>query len=268
MTPADLMELGLKLFPVTPQKRPAMKGWQSYAIAATIDHIRQDWGKGFRAFGIYLKPSRLVVLDSDTPNARGWSDENLPHTPMMTLTKRGDHRFYRLPEAMPPPRDVRPMAGIALDRKAKGYVIAPGSLIGGFVYKEAAFWDTPLDDLPLYPSNIFPPEQLTEKCKIQMGDIPMGAESTKIMEWFINNTEDSIEGQNGSRMLKRAASFFVNGMALDHTTCCHCMEEWNLHRAKPSWSAKEMLHALETSRLEGAVNGRPRGWAYTDWANS
>jgi hypothetical protein len=266
MTPADLMELGLKLFPVTPQKKPALKGWQAYAVSATIEHIRQDWRNGFRAFGIYLLPSRLVALDSDTPAARGWSDQNLPETPMTTLTKRGDHRFYRLPDTMAAPKDIRPIAGVALDRKAKGYVIAPGSLIGGFVYKETAFWDTPLHELPLYPAGIFPPERLVVPCKITIGDMPLNGDAVAIAKWFIDNSEDSVEGENGSRVLKRAASFFVNGMALDHASAWFCMAEWNLHKAKPRWGEKEMLHAMETSRVEGAANGRPRGWAYTDWA--
>jgi len=265
VTPADLMELGLKLFPVTPHKRPALMGWQRYATIATIENIRNDYRNGYRAFGIYLRPSRLVVFDADNIAADQWADANLPDTPMMTITKRGSHRFYRLPDDAPTPTDNRPVVGVAIDRKAKGYVIAPGSSLGGFVYQEKTWWDTPLDELPLYPVAMFP-ERPVVKCDINVPDTKLTADGIRMQQWFISNSEDSVSGENGSRVLKRAASFFVNGMALDLNDSIRCMEEWNLHRAKPMWSAREILHALETSMREGSKNGRPRGWAYTDWA--
>ncbi len=268
MTPADLVGLGLKLFPVTPQKRPAMIGWQKYAIEATLDNLRDDWRRGFRAFGIYLRPSRLVVLDADTPAAKAWAAQTLPDTPMMTLTKRGDHRFYRLADGAKPPKDNRPIAGVALDRKAKGYVIAPGSLLGGFVYKPVSFWDTPITELPEYPVSLFPPEREPEQCALSMPDIKESDVTLAIIKWFMENCDPSIEGQNGSKAMKRAASFFVNGLALDPDHAETWMGVWNQQRATPPWGPKEMLHALDTSRREGAITGRPRGWAYTDWARS
>jgi hypothetical protein len=265
MTPADLVDLGLKLFPVSPHKRPLMVGWQRYAVNATLDSLRNDWCNGVRAFGIYLRPSRIVAFDADNKAADAWAEENLPHTPMMTLTKRGSHRFYRLPEGVSPPKDNRPVVGVALDRKAKGYVIAPGSSLGGFVYKEQSFWDTPIGELPEYPIAMFP-ERIMEPCRVAVPDINESDVTYQIIEWFIANSEDSIEGQGGSRVLKKAASFFVNGLAIPHNHVGFWLDEWNKNRAKPEWSLKEINHAIETSRIEGASNGRPRGWAYTDWA--
>lgn len=265
MTPADLLELGLKLFPVTPHKRPAMMGWQRYATLAKIENIRNDYRNGYRAFGIYLKPSGLVVFDADNEQADQWAEDHLPDTPMMTITKRGSHRYYRLPEGCPVPTDNRPVVGVSLDRKAKGYVVAPGSTLGGFVYREKSFWDTPLSELPLYPVHMFP-ERPVVKCEVTVPDTKLDKTGIAIQQWFISNSEDSVMGDGGSSKLKRAASFFVNGMALDLNDACRCMEEWNIHKAKPMWSAREILHALETSIREGSKNGRPRGWAYTDWA--
>lgn len=267
MTPADLVELGLKLFPVTPNKRPAMKGWQRYAIMATIDDLRNDWRKGYRAFGIYLAPSRLVALDADNAEASAWAEDHLPHTPMMTLTKRGTHRFYRLGEDTPAPKDNRPIVGVALDRKAKGYVVAPGSTLGGFVYREAAFWDTPIAELPLYPVSTFPVERPVKPCRVIVPDLKLAPHGPAIIKWFIANSEESVQGSNGSKALKRAASFFRNGMALSLDETIVCMQQWNEAKATPPWSDREIMHAIETSSLEGAANGRPRGWAYADWVN-
>ena len=265
MTPADLIELGLRLFPVTPHKKPAMAGWQQYAIQSTLDTIRDDWRKGYRAFGIYLRPSRIVALDADNEVADQWAQANLPETPMMTLTKRGSHRFYRLTDGELPPKDKRPILDVALDRKAKGYVIAPGSVINGFTYKEVSHWDTPLTELPEYPASVFPVERELAKCGIVISDMKCDTTTFAVAKWFIDNSEDSIQGSDGSRILKRAASFFVNGLALNVDDASRCMTEWNLHKAKPFWSEREILHAMETSLREGSVNGRPRGWAYKDW---
>lgn len=264
MNPAELMELGLKLFPVTPHKRPALIGWQRYAEYATIDSIRNDWRRGYRAFGIYLAPSRLVVFDADNEVADQWAEDNLPETPMMTLTRRGSHRFYQLPEGADYPLDNRPVAGVSLDRKAKGYVIAPGSVIGGFTYKANAFWDTPLEDLPLYPTTMFP-EYKRMRCDIDIPRVPLTEDGQRLAHWFIHHTEDSVQGENGSRTMKRAASFFVNGMNLVIGDAMALLMTWNDHRATPKWGEGEMLHALETSMAEGTINGRPRGWAYADW---
>lgn len=268
MTPADLMELGLRLFPVTPQKRPALKGWQTYAKMATIDHIRQAWKAGYRAFGIYLAPSRLVVLDADTPQADEWSQHMLPDTPMMTKTKRGMHRYYRLGDGVNAPKDNRPIAGVALDRKAKGFVIAPGSIIGGFTYSETSFWDTPLDELPEYPTGAFPQEREMVRCHVDVSDIAITDTGKSIVRWFIENSDPSVQGSDGSKAMKRAASFFRNGMALSVDEATACMQFWNEAKASPLWSDREIAHALETSYREGAINGRPRGWAYADWAKS
>ena len=264
MNPAELMELGLKLFPVTEKKRPAMVGWQKYATNATIWDIRNDWRKGYRAFGIYLAPTRLVVFDSDNEQANAWAEQHLPDTPMMTMTKRGMHRYYRLPEGAPLPTDNRPHPGVAIDRKAKGYVIAPGSSIGGFVYTERSFWDTPLDELPLYPVGMFP-ERIRIKCDIDVPRVGLTPLARVIAQWFVDNCEDSVQGENGSRHLKRAASFYINGLNLEIGEAMALLMDWNDKRAFPKWGEGEMLHALETSMAEGTINGRPRGWAYTDW---
>lgn len=268
MTPADLVALGLKVFPVTPNKRPAFKGWQEYAVRATLADLRTEWRKGTRAFGIYLAPSRIVVLDADTATAEAWSDEHLPPTPMMTITKRGAHRYYRLPDGAPTPKDNRPIAGLALDRKAKGYTVAPGSILGGFVYKAQTFWDTPLSEIPEYPAHLFPVEREVEHCSVIVPDLALSQDGLRIIKWFNENSEPSVQGLEGSRAMKRAASFFLNGLALSEDEAMACMQEWNKAKADPPWSDREMIHALETSSREGAINGRPRGWAYSDWAKA
>ena len=106
------------------------------------------------------------------------------------------------------------------------------------------------------------PERPVVKCDVIVPDTKLDATGIKIQQWFISNSEDSVMGDGGSKQLKRAASFFVNGMARDINDACRCMDEWNIHKAKPMWSQREILHALETSIREGAKNGRPRGCAH------
>ena len=107
-------------------KKPRWGGWQTTALESTPSQ-RKTWDQVGFNLGIYLGPSQLVVVDSDSPEAEAWAVANLPKTPWMVGTAHGFHRYYRLAPGAAAPPDNRPMAGLALDVKAHGYVLAPGS---------------------------------------------------------------------------------------------------------------------------------------------
>jgi predicted P-loop ATPase len=78
------------------------------------DELRDIWGR----FGGKVNPGiacgrfsagGLMVVDLDTPEAVEWATENLPPTPMKTVTRHGEHWYYRLDdgyEKMPNRADV------------------------------------------------------------------------------------------------------------------------------------------------------------------
>lgn len=159
----SLAACGLFPFPLRPHdpadpsafKRPRFVGWQEMATGSTAEQ-RQAWdGQGWN-LGIYLQPSRLVVIDTDTPDAEEWALRSLPETPWQTRTAKGRHRFYRLAEGQGVPVDNKPIAG--MDRKANGYVLAPGSWHFGarLEYAPEGDWKAPKASLPIYCPAWFP----------------------------------------------------------------------------------------------------------------
>jgi muconolactone delta-isomerase len=93
--------------------------------------------------------SGIVVADLDDGDAVRWAHDNLPTTPWRTRTARGEHWFYRLPEAWVPPTTV-PWKGQL--QAAGRYVVAPGSLHpdSGQPYEALGDWTAPKSSLPTF----------------------------------------------------------------------------------------------------------------------
>src|SRR5262245_59724160 len=92
--------LNLCLIPLKPRSKEPDVPWVRYQdCRPTEDDIRTWFGNGFRRnAGIVLgRVSSIVVIESDTPEAETWCATHLPHTPMMTRSARGIHRYYRRP---------------------------------------------------------------------------------------------------------------------------------------------------------------------------
>jgi hypothetical protein len=61
----------------------------------------------------------LVVVDLDSADAIEWAKENLPTTPIRTVTGRGEHWFYRHPGSSPIRNGVK-LRGQAIDVRGDG----------------------------------------------------------------------------------------------------------------------------------------------------
>ena len=92
-TASRLRQMGLYPFPLKDHnpaderefKRPLFVGWQNEAKRATPDELASADRSGCN-LGLHLGPSRLVVIDTDTPEAEAWAAEHLPPTPWRTRT--------------------------------------------------------------------------------------------------------------------------------------------------------------------------------------
>lgn len=79
----------------------------------------------------------LVVLDSDTPEADQWLRDNAPFTSLVSITRKGFHRFYRPGKiAVPTGKGFGPIPGIDA-RGEGGYVVAPPSVVADHIYQWA-----------------------------------------------------------------------------------------------------------------------------------
>jgi hypothetical protein len=135
----------IAVFPIrTGTKQPATNGhWANW------DDFARPRPTG--PYGVVL--GRLIVVDTDTPDAEAAITEALPPTPFMVRAARGWHRYFRAPEHPTPATIYR--VGLAIEcRRAGQYVVGPGSphKDGQHTYT-ASSWSWAWSDLPVFPSS-------------------------------------------------------------------------------------------------------------------
>ena len=155
-----LLALGLSVIPLRERsKLPALPEWKIFQHTPPTEACVRDWvEKGlFVNTGIVLgQVSRLVVVESDSPEAERWCSDHLPDTPMKTRSARGVHRYYRLPggeqDNIPIPALLK-VDGLSIEVKREGqYVVAPGSVHpSGHIYAEVQPWPSSLEAVPEFP---------------------------------------------------------------------------------------------------------------------
>lgn len=132
-----LHALGLSVIPLQARKKePDLDSWARYQKERPTEADLLKWfGNGAQHnVGIVLgKVSKVVVVESDTPEAEAWCAQHLPPTPMMTRSARGFHRYYLRPTALPEvPALINAPNGLKIEIKRDGqYVVGPGSVHPG-----------------------------------------------------------------------------------------------------------------------------------------
>ena len=121
----------------------------------THAELKTWFGNGVqRNAAVVCGPSRVVVVESDTPEAEAWVAANLPSTPMATRSGRGIHRYYQMPASWPAdetlPRTIGPL-NVEV-KSGDQYVVLPGSVHpSGHVYAEIEPWPSTLEAVPEFP---------------------------------------------------------------------------------------------------------------------
>lgn len=159
----EAADRGWHVFPLRPgDKRPAIRDWQA---RATIDsrRIAMCWRMGPYNIGIACGPSGLVVVDLDKDKTRGEQGDDgqrafhrLARSAgggvawWQTLTVRspsgGMHLYFQAPADCSLRNTAGRLAPLVDTRAEGGYIVAPGSSIGGRRYTVTA--DRPVVELP------------------------------------------------------------------------------------------------------------------------
>ena len=133
---------GWSVFPGRPgDKRPAVDRWEQRAISDP-GRVSRYWPSDRHNVGVACGPSVLVVIDLDPPDgepnfAALCLDRGLavPETFTVGTPRGGRHLYF----TAPPGRAIRNSAGKLAPhidvRGAGGYVLAPGSIVGGREYR-------------------------------------------------------------------------------------------------------------------------------------
>ncbi|MEU3457110.1 bifunctional DNA primase/polymerase [Micromonospora sp. NPDC006766] len=123
-------------------------GWEARATTDP-DRIRRAWTARRYGIGLACGPSRLVVVDLDTPknattgptgldtlaDLAARNGAGIDPTYTVTTGRGGTHLYYRHPDDGPPLRNTAGTLGPMVDTRAHGgYVVAAGSTVAGRPY--------------------------------------------------------------------------------------------------------------------------------------
>nr|WP_203592425.1 MULTISPECIES: bifunctional DNA primase/polymerase [unclassified Streptomyces] len=160
-------ERGWHVFPLRPgTKRPALHGEKTctrtgpcagghrkWEQRATTDpgRIRAAWSRAPFNVGIATGPSRLVVIDLDTPGHKGNSDapdgattfgalceragHTVPDTYRVRTASSGTHLYFTASPGVRLPNTAGTIAASVDTRASGGYVVAAGSIVPAGRYK-------------------------------------------------------------------------------------------------------------------------------------
>lgn len=148
----SLADRGMAVFPLRPgTKRPAVRrDWEGCATTS-VEQIERWWYRSPYNIGVATGPSKLVVVDLDAPRQRALGGRHgrqvlaelaaragaeIPRKTFTVVTPGGgQHLYFRAP-AGPALTNTAGRLGTHIDTRAVGgYVVGPGSRIGGRVYR-------------------------------------------------------------------------------------------------------------------------------------
>jgi hypothetical protein len=206
-------------------KAPAMgMGWQNHPWAP--DAPRQPFNNanlGVQTGYVDGAPVQVVVLDCDSVAALEWANANVPLSPIVTVTGKGEHRFYRRPAEEPGSVGGRVKLtlpdGTKLDLDVKGdggqVVASPSVHFTGHVYRELVEWTPEL--LATIPT--WDPTWVGSRTKGGFGPARLDADTLTRpgltqatirarVRWSVQRTRDFGPGINAANVLAALAATF------------------------------------------------------------
>ncbi len=239
------LKIGVVVIPVAYKEKKPSIPWKIYQTQKPTIEEYKKWfyGKNTNMGIVTGEYYGLICVDQDSQEAIDYVNTNLPKTSMMTKTGSGKlHSYYRHP-GTPIPNGVN-INNIKIDiRGDGGQVVAPGSVHPkGGVYEEIGEWG-PISELPIFDRRWFDENSPSDRTR-NIGNSSSDEIDPEVLE-YINSSEDSIEGSNGSAVLTKVARKFISGFKLNRDEAMRCLILWNVKCAKPLWSEHELEHALD-----------------------
>lgn len=240
----ELLDAGISIIPIEPRGKKPLGHWAEYQTRyATVDEV-EEWFKKWPDANIAIvcgKLSNIIVVDTDTEAGELWCRGNMTPSPIMTITLRGYHRFYRwIPNVK---NYVRIIDGVDI-RSDGGYVVAPPSIHpSGHVYQlqQKLGWDE------LEPIEI--EEILGQNPQVLVSENGIDLRSVKTPATF--DTE-GVQGGRNNQLARLAGKYFQRGFDY-HETLTMC-REWNRTNCTPPLDEKELNRTVESIYKKDRLN--------------
>lgn len=267
----DLARAGFRVFPLKPgQKTPAVPGWQNFATTDP-DALREWWGgadwRVYANIGVAGGPfgsngRNLVIMDVDNKNGKNGSstlaDLEREHGPLpatvTAITPTGGFHLYFLSsgpvgnsvEKLGPGLDVRGMGG---------YVVAPGSIIGGNRYE----WEEGRSpaDMPVAECPEAWVQALRGTAKPKEGPTPEPAVSLddpgdifRALAYLEREAPTATEGAHGDQTTFAVAARLKDFGVSETDALDLLLNNWN-ERCSPPWEPEDLARKVANAYRYG-----------------
>lgn len=170
---------GWRVFPLRPgDKRPLVAEWEQRASADPA-YVAEHWPKQSVGYGVACGPSGLVVVDLDVPKQgqeppAEWALPGVTEgsdvlavlaeragvgldltTQVANTPSGGQHWYYRAPDDFPVRNSAGALGWLVDVRAQGGYVVGPGSVVGGRTYEVVV--DADPQQLPAWLAELLRP---------------------------------------------------------------------------------------------------------------
>ena len=256
----DLHDHGYQVV-VVPQrgKHPTIVWKQFQAERVPRQQVEEWFGQGEHNLAIITGAiSGIVVVDGDSPQACQYIEETCGFTPMVVLTSKGAHYYFRHPG----PGHKIPNACRVLDlppvdlRGDGGLVIGPGSLHPSGVFyrlKPGSDLTTPAD-LPVYQESWFPEAVKTPETSFVRPMLhfagPTQKDAYTQAQRYASNVPGAVQGAGGDNQTYVLACRLVRGFNLTDDEALDILQVWN-QDCQPAWEDAELLAKIRHARSYG-----------------
>jgi hypothetical protein len=230
------LEMGISVVPIGEKKLPSIR-WKSL-----IDEPLKSWNyPGCNMAILTGAGNGIVVVDCDNKkDSLKWL-ATMPKTPLMVLTVRGMHFYYRHPGVYVKSDSHIHLNGVVFDVKGdRSFVLSPPSVRGGIPYSFCKHAENPSgkwlppEKLPLFdmawrPERAFMPSVKDDE---QIGNI----------ERYISKISSSEGGRD--RATYRVAKLVMESGACESDAMAIVIN-WHLNNCTPPWSVPEISEKVK-----------------------
>ncbi|MGN6728229.1 MAG: AAA family ATPase [Rhodanobacteraceae bacterium] len=250
---AELERAGFVVFPLGPDGKPRAKGWKDPNKRWRFD----DSDNAGIYCGAHREHGALVAIDVDTKNGkrgedslRALEDEHgaLPITREHATKSGGRHLIFYVPA---PVQSSAGRLGEGLDvRSAGGFLVAPGSFIGGKPYTVSC--GGPIAKAPQWLIDLCGQQRERDaKAAEPLPGVDAERARKRAVEYLTREAPEAIEGAGGDETtFKVACAVKDQGVPEDECTAL-MLEHWN-ERCAPPWSPDDLAAKVRNAYAYGS----------------
>jgi hypothetical protein len=245
-------ERGLSIVPIRPGTKAAAADWKEFQERLpTSGEIERWWTQTRHGIAIVCgRVSGVVAVDADSEDKTRELSRRLPKTEAMTRSSPGKgHLYYRIAEGVVVPTRIR-LGGMLVDLKAEGsYCLAAHSVhpVTGQPYARIGSWD--MEKVPYFDRSWIDdvaPDQRRIPDRLVGDEVDVLSRIARARV-YLTRLEPAIAGQGGHNRTMCAAGCLVQKFGLTIEQAWPLLLEFNDTKCSPKWTARELLHKLESA---------------------